>query len=141
MEDAKIWHLTLLNLTHLMLWRTSEREFRVVQADDAGVLLTNVDYILFDQKFSSVMDMLEGQVIYSPVIVYDNVKKITFNNYIEVEIKNDITPDSIKKIDSNGLKIWRFPGSVFVSNDLKKEFEKVADNEFEFSHGFSHFGG
>ncbi len=138
----QIWHLSLVDLTFLMLWRTGEREFRVVRAGEPAVLLTNADYILFDRKFSSVLDILEEQVIYAPVTIYDNVKKITFDNYIEVKIKNEITPDSICKMDSRGLKILVFSNQyVFVSDELKKEFEKAAKGVFEFSQGFSHFGG
>ena len=138
----QIWHLSLVDLTFLMLWRTGEREFRVVRAGEPAVLLTNADYILFDRKFSSVLGMLKEQVIYSPVTVSDNVKRITFDNYIEVKIKNEITPDSIRSMDDQGLKIWAFSNKhVFVSDELKREFEKVAKGAFKFSEGFSHFGG
>jgi hypothetical protein len=46
-----IWNLGLKNSTQLMLWRTGEKQFRVVRAGQASALLGNADYILIDKKF------------------------------------------------------------------------------------------
>jgi hypothetical protein len=138
----KIWNLSLLNWTRLMLWRTGETEFRVVQAGEPSALLTNADYILIDRKLKSLIEKLNGQVTYTFVTVHDNVRKKMLDNYIELKIRNEITPHSIDNVDGRGLKIWSFADQhVFVSNDLKAEIEKTTRNEFEFTEGFSHFGG
>lgn len=141
-DSMKIWNLNLTNWTQLMLWRTSEKQFRVIQVGEASALLTNADYILIDKKLKSLMDGLDGQVIYTSVTVYDNVKDQTLDNYIELKIREEVSPDSIGKTNSKGLKIWHFANQhVFVSDDLKTEIEKMTNGEFEFSEGFSHFAG
>ena len=138
----QIWNLALKNLTTLMLWRTGEAEFRVIQAGEPLAMLTNADYILMDEKLKSLLNQVCGQVTYTSVEVHDNVRKLTLDNYVELKIMNEVTPDSINNEVSEGLRIWHFVNQhVFISDDLKKEIERMYKDEFEFSEGFSYFAG
>ncbi|MCE2958488.1 MAG: hypothetical protein LW841_15190, partial [Flammeovirgaceae bacterium] len=59
-----------------------------------------------------------------------------------IKIQNQITEGQIDEIKDTGLKIWIFSGEyVFVSTDLKKEFQKITKDELEFTIGFSDFAG
>lgn len=137
-----IWNLHTTSWTKFLLWRTSETKFRVVQHGEPLTLLTNSDYILIDKKYQSILHKLNGQVTFVPVTIVDQVRQLTFDNYLELKILNQIRIDQIKPVESNGLKIWQYSDQyVFVSSDLKQEFQKVSKDEFEFTIGFSHFAG
>jgi hypothetical protein len=137
----KIWCLESNKLTSLLLWRIDTDKFRVVQYDSTAALLTNVDYVLMDKKFKPTLDGLAGQIETQDVVIYDNVRNLTWDNYFEVRILNEINPETIKQLDSKGLKIWTYGNqAVFVSEDLKTEINNIGTDEFEFSEGFSHFG-
>jgi hypothetical protein len=137
-----IWNLHTANWTTFLLRRTSETKFRVVQHGLPLTLLTNSDYILIDKKYQTILENLAGQVTFSTVTIIDEVRQLTFDNYLELKILNQIGIAQIKTADSGGLRIWRFSDEyVFVSSDLKQEFQKVAKDEFEFTLGFSNFAG
>lgn len=137
-----IWNLHTSSWTNLLLWRTSETKFRVVQQGEPLTLLTNSDYILIDKKYQIILNNLTGQVIFNPVTIIDEVRQLTFANYVELKILNQIEIEQINTLDSRGLKIWRYGDeNVFVSSDLKQEFQKVTNDEFEFTIGFSNFAG
>lgn len=87
------------------------------------------------------MHRLVGQVETQDVVIYDQVRNLTWNNYFEVRILQQISPNTIKHLDSQGKKIWTYGNmGVFVSEELKIEIQNLQINEFEFSEGFSHFG-
>lgn len=135
-----IWHLNSAYRTSLSLWRVSEAKFKVVQQGQPLTLLTNSDYILIDKKYKTIFDKLKEQVTTRPVMVIDEVRKLIFDNFIELNILNEIQFQEPDKLDSKGLKIWRFSeGYVFVSTDLKYEFQNMNDQEFEFTVGLSNF--
>lgn len=137
-----IWNLHTTSPTTLLLWRTDDNQFRVVQQGYPLTFLTNPDYVLLDKKYNTILDKLTGQVTCRPVTIVDEVRKLTFDNFLELKILNEIQPGLIDTEDNEGLKIWRFSDQyVFVSTDLKDELQKVTEDEFEFTIGFSNFAG
>jgi hypothetical protein len=137
-----IWNLHTSNWTNLLLWRISETKFRVVQQGQPLALLTNSDYILIDKKYQAILDNLIGQVTVNPVTIIDEVRKLTIDNYFELKILNQIETEQIKTLDSRELRIWRYGDEyIFVSSDLKQEFQKVTKDEFKFTIGLSNFVG
>lgn len=126
-----------------MLWRIEREKFRVVEYHEVTApLLTNVDYILINKRFKAPIDKMVGQVQTHDVVIYDKVRNLTWDNYFEVKIVNDISPDTINLLDATGLKIWNYGNmAVFVSEELKTAIEKIDPNEFQFSEGFSCFAG
>lgn len=136
------WNLHTPHWTNFLLWRTSDTKFRVVQQGQPLALLTNPDYVLIDNKYQTILDNLPGQVSYRPVTIVDEVLQLTFDNYIELKILNPIYVGKIDDLSTRGLKMWSFVKEyVFVSTDLKEEFQKVTKDEFEFTIGFSNFAG
>ena len=136
-----IWNLSPIETTQLLLWRIDAKSFRVVQFDKPVSLLTNHDYVLMDKKFNKVLEKLTTQIQNREVIIHDKVRNATLDNYIELEIANEISPASIDKMDDKGLKIWRYGDYVFVSDELKTELENIGSQDFEFTQGFSQFAG
>jgi len=136
-----LWNIQSKELSRLMLWRTSDHEFRVMEQGKFVDILTNADYILFSKKYERILLMLDDQIILNSVIIVDKVKGLTIEDYLELEIRNEVEPDTVDSLPSEGLKIYAFGESVFVSDEVKKEFEEMGDNELEFSLGFSLFAG
>ena len=135
-----IWHLENKNWTQLILLRTDKCNFRVVQFGDYKPLLGNTHYILIDKKYALIFKGLSKQLTFQEVTIFDYNLKTETDNYIELNIINTIVTSSIKLEDSKGLKIWKYAGNVFVSDDLKTELQKINDDDFVFTIGFSHFG-
>jgi hypothetical protein len=121
----------------MMLWRMAADKFRVVKYDAMASLLTNADYVLMDKKYKPIIERLVGQVEIQDVVIYDQVRNLTWDNYFEVRILKDINPEKIKQLDPQGQEIWSYGNmAVFVSEDLKTEIQNLGANEFEFSEGF-----
>jgi hypothetical protein len=135
-----LWNLTLQASTRLLLWRTDDSTFRVVQYDEPGEVLTNYDYILVDKKYETVLRQLEGQIDLSSVTVTDGVRHLVWDNYFEVHIHRSIETDTVQDYSGCGLDIYRFGEQyVFVSEALKAAFEKVSPQGLHFSLGLSEF--
>lgn len=135
------WPVLTRSLSQLRLWRTSERSFRVFEFGDAEEILTNSDYILIDKKYLSIIQKLNDQVEAFPVSVIDTYRNWHWDNYFELKIKNEIRPEIIKALNSNDLKIWVYDETIFVSDSLKKELERISFNSLSFREGFSYFAG
>ena len=137
-----IWNIHTTDSTTLLLLRTSETKFRVIQHGQPLTLLTNPDYVLIDKKYKAIIDKLTGQATCRPVTIKDEVRQLTFENFIEVKIQNQLPTELTIPIDDKGPKIWKYSDEyVFVSTDLKKEFQKITEDEFEFKVGLSNFAG
>ena len=137
-----IWNLTTARPTTLLLWRLTDNQFKVVQHGQPLTLLTNPDYVLLDKKYKTILDKLTEQVTYRPVTIIDEVRQLTFDNLLELKILNEIQPGLIDKGENEGIKIWKYSDEyVFVTKDLKDEFQKVNADELEFKIGFSNFAG
>jgi len=135
-----LWSLTAQALTRLLLWRTGNSTFRVVQYDEPADVLTNYDYFLFDRKYEPVLRQLEGQIDFNPVIVTDGVRHLVWDNYFEVCVHRSIEPNAVQDYSGPGLDMYHFgEQSVFVSEALKSAFEKVSHQGLHFSKGFSEF--
>jgi hypothetical protein len=135
-----IWHLENKNFTRLILLRTDKDNFTVIQAGNFQPLLGNSNYLLIDKKYSDLFTKITDQVTFHEVKISDRNLNIENDIYIELNIANVIDAYSIKLQDSDGLKIWKYEGNIFVSADLKAELYKISNDDFEFSVGFSHFG-
>jgi hypothetical protein len=137
-----IWNLHTTSPTTLLLWRTGDNQFRVVQQGLALTLLINRNYILLDKKYKTILDKLTGQVTYGPVTIVDQVRQLRFDNFLELKVLNEIQQGVIDTANNEGLKIWRYSDEyVFVSTHLKDEIQKVTADELEFTFGFSNFAG
>lgn len=137
-----IWNIHTRNSTTLLLLRTDENKFRVVQQGDHVTLLTNFDYLLIDKKYKNILDRLSNQLTQKPVTIIDPVRQLKWDNFIEIKILNEIQHGRTDQIDGLGFRIWKYSNEyIFVSIDLKEEFEKVSANDFDFSIGFSYFAG
>jgi hypothetical protein len=135
-----LWHLTSRKLTRLMLWRTGDAAFRIMQPDELADMLTNADYILFDRKYEAVLRQLYAQLDFGPVTVTDSVRHLIWDHYLEVRILREVEADTIWTSGTLGLEIYRFgEQSIFVSEALKAEFEKVHQHGLHFSLGLSEF--
>ncbi|MDB5268319.1 MAG: hypothetical protein JWP58_1359 [Hymenobacter sp.] len=135
-----LWSLTSQALTRLLLWRTGDSTFRIVQYDEPAEVLTNYDYLLFDKKYEPVLQQLQGQIDFSPVIVTDGVRHLVWENYFEVRIHRLIDTHTVHDYIGLGLDMYRFgEQSMFVSEALKKAFEKVSPQGLHFSLGLSEF--
>jgi hypothetical protein len=137
-----IWHIENKRGRQLTLWRTGKDTFCVTIDGDYTSLLENGNYILIDKKYSTLLEQVADQVTFQSVKVSDYGLKTETDKYIELNIINTIDPVSAKLIDKMGLKIWKAFGSyVFVSDELKEALTKINPKDFDFSLGFSHFGG
>ena len=137
-----IWNIHTASLTPILLWRTKMNQFRVVQHGQLSTVLINVDYVLFDVKYKTLLDKISNQLNQKPVTIFDEVRQLTWDNFIEVEILNRIQYSQAHKVDSSGFKIWKYLNQyVFVSPDLKNDLEQVGDSNLNFALGFSYFAG
>lgn len=135
-----LWNLTSQAFTCLLLWRTGNSSFRVVQYDEPAEVLTNYDYLLVDKKYETVLRQLEGQLDFHPVTVTDGVRHLVWENYLEVRIHRSIETDTVQDYIGCGLDIYRFGEQyVFVSEALKAAFEEVSPQGLHFSLGLSEF--
>lgn len=135
-----LWNLTSQVSTCLLLWRTADSTFRVVQYDEPAEVLTNYDYLLVDKKYETVLQQLEGQIDFNPVTVTDGVRHLVWDNYFEIHIHRSIETDTVQDYSGCGLEMYRLgEQSVFVSEALKTAFEKVSYQGLHFSLGLSEF--
>ncbi len=134
-----IWHVTNREFTSLLLWRTSENSFRIIQDGWYAPVLTNSPYTLIDKMYAELFSQYPDQLIYWPVRIHDYSLKTENKNYVELKIKNSISPSLIAGVDSSGKKMWAYGGYLFVSEDLKNEMIALGDTNLSFEEGFSHF--
>ncbi|MBD2723773.1 hypothetical protein [Hymenobacter armeniacus] len=111
-----------------------------MQYDDPAEVLTNSDYFLFDKKYEAVLRQLHGQVDVSPATVVDGVRHLVWDHYLEARILRSVDADAIWGHEGLGLDLYRFgEQSIFVSEALKQEFEKIHAHGLYFSSGLSEF--
>lgn len=120
-----IWCLNNVEYNDLVLWRVDEQNFSVVKAGNYMPFLIHENYFLSNNVYLDIFKKLCSQVSIKKVKLFDPILKKEIGGYHELE-------------DSDGIKIWRFNGNVFVSGELKNELNKVCDN-LAFSLGFSYF--
>ncbi len=124
----------------IRLWRIDNENFQVTEKGAVAALLTNATYSIIDEKYSHLLSKLSNQVSFTKVKIFDYVLKTEYHNYIELKIELSIEPDNIHTKNSEGQKIWKFGGEVFVTGELKNEFLKISQTDFEFDLGFQFFG-
>lgn len=140
-NDMDIWNVDSREWTKLRLWRINPNQFRVIEAGTYEPILTNPAYILVNKKYSSAFKSLDDEVEMTPIKIHDFLTKKCNEDYIELKILNDISPETINTLDSFGRKLWSCYGNLFVSGNLKEELCKLSEKELAFSLGFSMFGG
>lgn len=136
-----IWHVENRAYTRLILWRDGLNTFRVTQDGIYKPLLTNGNYTLVHKKFRLVFEELHDQVEVKPVTVSDYEFNTHNRNYLELLIKNRIDPYTIKSLTGTGVNVWGFDGSLFVSEAIKDQLQKLDARSLRFSMGFSRFAG
>lgn len=136
-----IWHVENKEWTQLRLWRINSDHFRVIEAGTYAPILTNAAYTLMDKKYSSVFKSLGGQVMIAPVTIHDFLIKTKSESYVELNVLNDVRPETISTLDGSGQKLWKCGGNLFVSASLKEALLKRSGDDLAFSLGFSMFGG
>lgn len=133
-----IWCLNNVEHNDLVLWRVDEQNFSVVKTGNYMPFLIHENYFLFNNVYLDIFKKLCSQVSIKKVKLFDPILKKEIGGYHELNVFNSIDVSSIELEDSDGIKIWRFNGNVFVSGELKNELNKVCDN-LAFSLGFSYF--
>jgi hypothetical protein len=136
-----IWHVENKDWTNLRLWRMDNGDFRVTEAGKYAPIVVNATYTLIDKKYAAVFEALNGQVLVKPTKVHDYLVKTENDSYVELNIHNDINPDTITTLDSSGKKVWSYMGNLFVSGELKNELSKIGGQEITFDLGFCMFAG
>jgi hypothetical protein len=135
-----IWHIRSRAGPGIRLWRNDKENFQVTEQGNVSAILTNPNYTIIDQKYSDLLNSLCDHVSFHKIKIFDFVLKSAYDNYIELNIKHTITPGNIRDKNSEGQKIWRFGGEVFVSGELKNELLKIDPDDFAFDMGFQSFG-
>jgi hypothetical protein len=135
-----IWHVENKTWTKLRLWRMDTGDFRVTEAGTYEPFLTNATYTLVDKRYSSVFEQLNNQVIITPVKIHDYLTKTANDGYIELKVLNQISLETIERLENSGRKAWVYNGELFVTSELKNELLQVSEQAITFSQGFSKFG-
>ncbi|GAB2814850.1 hypothetical protein [Ferruginibacter profundus] len=135
-----IWHVSNKVWPSIRLWRIDNENFQVNEKGIVSAILTNPAYSIIDQKYSCLLSKLSDQVSFTKVKIFDYVLKTEYHNYIELKIKHSIEPETIQTINSEGQKIFKRGGEIFVSGALKDEFLTISRDDFDFDPGFSFFG-
>ncbi|MBC7865512.1 MAG: hypothetical protein IAF38_21230 [Bacteroidia bacterium] len=137
-----IWYLTNKNISQLMLFQSDEDNYSIVKDGDlqpiisCGKLFTLVNTELFGflKKYFTNIDF--GKEI----SIHDKQKKETAKGFFKLNIPDEISPQTISSMNSDGIKIWNFEGNIFISGDLKKELELAGFDNLETSLGFWGWG-
>ena len=128
--------------TSLMLWRTDDHAFRVIEFGRPTDVLTNYDYILFDRKYEETLRSVGAQLQLTPVVVSDELRKLKWTNYLEATIEHNISTDDVTRLCPANSAIYCFSKeNVFVSESLKTALQQVDGQALEFSLGLSMFAG
>jgi len=134
-----IWHVQSSNRSQLLLWLNGKQNFLVSEKGEYTPLIESTSYTLINSKYASIFQNLTGQVEINPVEIHDKILNTKNTEYVELVIKNSISPDVIGSIMESELKIWTYNGILFVSDSIKKELEYIGNDELEFYLGFSRF--
>ncbi|MBB6240212.1 hypothetical protein HDC90_004877 [Pedobacter sp. AK013] len=133
-----IWFLNIVEHNDLVLWKVNDQNFRVVKKGNYMPFLINENYFLFNNVHLDIFKKLHNQVSIKKVKLFDPILKKEIDIYYELNVFNSIDASSIELENSEGIKIWKFNGYVFVSGELKNELNKACDS-LAFSLGFSYF--
>lgn len=129
-----IWHITPKVASKLTLWRINETEFRVTRFDAAAPLLSSPSYILLDRKFEPVLKEMSGQVSWKEAVIYEPLRQITWDHFLDVKITNRLEAKTYDKQDATGLKIWVYGEKyLLVSDETKIALEKLDEGTLQFT--------
>lgn len=135
-----IWQVNPKATSKLALWRINETEFRVTRFDAAAPLLSSPSYILLDKKFEPVLKEMKGQVSWKEAVIHEPLRQITWDNFMDLKITNQLDAKTLSKVDSGGLKIWVYAERyVLVSDEVKAELEKLAEGSLQFTEAATFF--
>ena len=147
-----IWNISSNEVTHshsgdltftpeIRLWKLEPGKFKVIEQGSYSPILSGPEYTLLKAIYTPLFIDLIDQAKIGFATIYDSVYKSENHDYIELISLKEITPESIHKEDSPGLKLWTFQGSLFVSDNLKQKIEEVTNEDFQFHLGFQFWGG
>lgn len=136
-----LWHVTARSPSRLRLWRTGPSAFRVVEPGEPADLLTNYDYVLFDQRYEGALRSTGAQLQLTPVVVTDQVRQRQWHHYLEARILPEISAEDIRHGSSFERLICRLSveNEVFVSESLKELLQRVQGQRLSFSPGLTRF--
>lgn len=134
------YHVSNKEASRLRLWRVEDSKFRIVEYDNTIPILTNVDYTLIENQLSKPFEyLLKDQIEIIPALIERKATNEKWDNYVELKIKNHISPENVNYVDTYGINVWQYSHELFVSPELKKELELIANGRLTFSEGFSLF--
>lgn len=135
------YHVISKESSNLRLWRIENSRFRIVEYDKMIPLLRNTDYTLIEERLSKPFDyFLKNQLEVTAASIERKSTNEKWDDYVELKIRNYINPTNINHIDTYGINVWQYNHELFVSPELKKELELVAEGSLSFAEGFSLFG-
>lgn len=136
------FHIYSLEVQTLSCARQSDGRFHVCQPGIAPIIVTGYEHILIkDPVFSVLQELCSDSAEFKEATVMQVVKGDTFEGYYEVIPHEEVTPETIKKVDGSGCKLWHFNKKyLFVSNAVRNELFKLNNQNLSFTPGFCHFG-
>jgi hypothetical protein len=132
----KIWHIANKGWTKIILLRTNENTFQLIQVGEFQPLLTNPNYTLIDKKYLALFSQFPEQVVLQEVSLIHKNSNTCNNDYCELKIMNTLILN-VSESDDDEVKIWTYEGELFVSDDLKNKIIAIDKKAFKFNLGFS----
>lgn len=137
-----IWNVFDKESSALILLRTSDNNFRVVQYGGFGMLLTGSDYTLVHEKLIPAFKLLlTDQIEIQAVSIVRTSTNESWDHYFELVIKEHINPEHLGRTNSFGEQVWLYNHNLFVSNNLKMRLMELSEGSLQFSDGLSYFAG
>jgi len=137
---SKTFYIGSNEISH-NLWRVSEDTFRIIEYNNFTPILVGSDYTIIDEVFMPAFDLLfkEEVEIFRIKIKRFSTDEI-WNNYVELKIKNYINFENYEREAQTNKDIWQFKHHLIVSEKIKKELEKINNNQLCFLLGLGHWG-
>ena len=134
-----IWNVGNRDVTANLI-RTGEHEFQVVEFRTFGLILTGYDYTLVNSELLHAFERLTDQLQIHPARIVRRSTDELWDNFFELELKHEISPETINSVVSTGESVWHYEHHLFVSDEFKSHLEELAIKQLTFSQGFSLFG-
>jgi len=125
------------------LARLQDGRFHVLVAGTIDRLICGPDHILANEPLASALRSLcADSLTIEPVQIVRLATGESWTSHSELLPHDEITPESLDRIDCAGLGIWHYDRrGLFVSPPLRQRLIEAGFADLEFSAGFSHWGG
>ncbi|XZF14336.1 hypothetical protein ACTHGU_21350 [Chitinophagaceae bacterium MMS25-I14] len=134
---AAVWHLSNAVSLGLHVFQGANDRYTVSQAGNwVPVLYCSLFTLVHKDLLEELELYLPGVLRPKPVLIVDRVKNEQNTAYFRIFIEAEITPDTIKTVDTSGMKIWSRGGAIFVSEALKIVLENDPLTGLTFSPDF-----